>query len=350
MNSAEQWFHSRATHYVTTQIFYALAQTGVIQYVADHGPTDLAALAKQTDVKQEVLRSLVEYVAAVDPLLSLTPSNQVLLTEFGEAVVARYGRREGGLLSLNLFDVRVGSYGPVWDALPELLRGDAAYGVDIKRQGAVSARALRTICERMTPALLGLVRETQPAFVLEVGVTTGLLESIATRHPEGSYYGLDRSPDALADAATTWPNSSADAIRWVEGDFFQPSSWTEGLSPQPGLLFSIHFHELLSAGRERLIAALRQLGAQLRGTTLVALEQPHPGAATGTGDDVLHRYAHSNVLIHHLIGNGRILSTEDWLQLFREAECAVVDDRPIDYLGYRAFVVRLGEATGDCSE
>jgi hypothetical protein len=350
MSSAEQWFHSRATHYVTTQIFYALAQTGVIQHLSDHGPTNLATLAEKTGVKEEVLRSLVEYIAAVDPLLVLDSSDLVLLSEFGEAVVDRYGRREGGQLHLNLFNVRVGAYGPVWSGLPDLLRGDATYDVDIHRRGAISARALRTICEHMAPALFDLVCGSEPSFVLEVGVATGLLESIATRRPELSYYGLDRSPDALTDAATTWPTACEDSIRWIDGDFFRPQSWAGDLPAAPGLLFSIHFHELLAGGTERLVTTLRQLGSLLKGSTLVALEQPHPRAATVEGGDVLHRYAHSNVLIHHLIGNGRILSIEEWLELFRAGGCTVVEDRPIDYLGYRAFVVRLGETTEDCSD
>ena len=95
--------------------------------------------------------------------------------------------------------------------------------------------------------------------------------------------------------------------------------------------------------------ALRERGRARPGWTLVALEQPHPGSSPDEQPDtsVGHRYAHSNVLIHHLIGNGRILSGADWSALFAAAGCTVVEQRPLDYLGYNAIVARLAPQPED---
>jgi hypothetical protein len=54
--------------------------------------------------------------------------------------------------------------------------------------------------------------------------------------------------------------------------------------------------------------------------------------------DTLWLYSQSNVLIHHLIGNGRILSRDAWIDVGRRAGCSRVSDRPCNYLGYRAFL------------
>ena len=86
---------------------------------------------------------------------------------------------------------------------------------------------------------------------------------------------------------------------------------------------------------------VEELGASFSGSYLVALEQPVlDQEAEG---EVLRLYSSSNRFIHHLIGNGRILSADDWSALFREAGCRVNAVQELGYLGYHAWVVQLGE-------
>ena len=57
-------------------------------------------------------------------------------------------------------------------------------------------------------------------------------------------------------------------------------------------------------------------------------------------------YGQSNVLIHHLIKNGQILSREAWIEIFRDGGATVQSANPTGYLDYLAFVVRLGGGAG----
>ena len=52
-------------------------------------------------------------------------------------------------------------------------------------------------------------------------------------------------------------------------------------------------------------------------------------------------YHASNVLIHHLIDNGRILTRHEWLALFTGAGARIERISPTGFLGYNAYVLEL---------
>ena len=102
----------------------------------------------------------------------------------------------------------------------------------------------------------------------------------------------------------------------------------------------------MAAGEDCLQATVRELGRLLPGAFLVAMEQPRipPEARSEVGESTW-LYSQSNVLIHHLIGNGRILSHDQWLELFVSAGCTLESCDPLGFLGYKMYVFRLpGEA------
>ena len=88
--------------------------------------------------------------------------------------------------------------------------------------------------------------------------------------------------------------------------------------------------------------ALRELASRFPGAYVLAFEQPRlNGEARHDADETLWLYAQSNVLIHHLIGNGRILPDEQWRAVFEGAGCRVESIRPVEYLGYNAYLFQL---------
>lgn len=339
----EAWFHQTATAYVKAQLLHHLASCGVVALLAAEGPLAAPAIAERLGLVPTVLESMLEYVAGVDDLIVRDPEGAYALTAFGRAVVERYGRQTSAGLRLNLFDVRVGSYGPVWAAAGDLLRGDAVYGRDVLRKGDAAAGALYTIAARMGPPLRRLVTNLGVRAAAEVGVTTGLVGTLAGAGSLRVLFGVDRSHDELARARRA-AEAEGQPVRFVQGDFFDPEPWAARLAGEgPGVLFTVHFHELAAGGAERLGAALRRLDGLLPGWYVVALEQPYPdrGAQASTPCS-LWLYGWSNVLIHHLIGNGRILTDAAWTDLFGDGGARPVRSVPLDYLGYVAYVASLG--------
>lgn len=337
--SPETWFHRRATSYVEAQMLFHLNESGVLGLMRDgewHAP---GAIADALSLDPGVLEALLAYVFAVDDLLERDDAGRYTLSAFGRSVVERFSGTDG---AINMFDVRVGAYGPVWANLGRMLRGDGRYGQDFQRDGRYAEAGVSKLSMRFWDSLAEQVEEVGPGQVVEVGLTTGLLERLALEYPDRLMYGLDRSAVAIERAAANASANSSKNVRWLQRDFFEVADWaTEVDASRSGMVFSLHAHEMLAGGEDALVRTLRELRERLPGWTLVAFEQPRlvEGQRDGVSE-MLWLYAQSNVLIHHLIGNGRILSRDAWLQLGQEAGCNVTD-RPCEYLGYRAFRFEL---------
>ncbi len=337
----QSWFHDRATAYVEAQMLFHLGRCGVFAALVD-APAGTAALAERLGLQAAPLQACLEYVAGVDDLITETDAGWAL-TSFGQAVADRFGRPTPDGVRLNLFDVRVGAYGPVWSGLGQLLRGEACYGDGVLRAGDEAAEGLYTVCARMAPGFRSVIAELQVDQAVEIGVTTGLLEALSGLGPR--LYGLDRSPDAIATAEARRAAAGADPVTWLEADLFD-LSWTERVDrASSGVLFSVHFHEIMAAGRDRVVAFLRDLGRALPGWVVVAAEQPRlPESDRARRPRSEWLYAQSNVLIHHLIGNGRILSDAEWRALFADAGLSLLSVREMNFLGYHSYAYRLPAA------
>ncbi|HET6583298.1 MAG TPA: hypothetical protein VFG69_07620, partial [Nannocystaceae bacterium] len=249
----------------------------------------------------------------------------------------RFSRVEDGVRTINMFGVRVGSYGPIWSALAELARAPgAARERVVQRRGGEAARTVFSLAPRLWPALGAALRTGDYAAALEIGVSTGLPRLVARACPTVRVGGIDRSESALARAAEL--AAVADAS-WIHGDFFAPELWPALDAPR-GLFYTVHLHELLARGVEPTCTALAAIRARFPGWDLLAFEQPRLAASDrGRVSRVEWLYAQSNVLIHHVIGNGIVARHDEWIELFERAGYRVHAAADTDYLGYRAYRV-----------
>jgi hypothetical protein len=346
METPESWFHRRATFYVEAQILFHLNQAGVLRALSGPTPRSAAEVARALDLDPTVTDALLDYVFGVDDLLDRDEAGRYSLSTFGARVLARYADADGGgeadRRSINMFDVRVGAYGPVWRNLGGMLKGEVRYGSDFHREGRFAENGVTKLARHFAGALCEAIDDLGAEAVLEVGATSGLLSQLSERRPQLALYGVDKSQRALDVTAAGLSAASRDG-RLILADFFDVSDWAESVDgDRPGVIFSLHFHEMIAQGADRLIMALRVLRQRLPGWVVVALEQPRlPQAERGALPETLWLYGQSNILIHHLIGNGRILSREDWIGLGEAAGCVKTTDTSCDYLGYRAFAFHL---------
>jgi len=346
--SPELWFHRLATHYVEAQALFHLNQAGVFQLLATSGPLPAPEIAERLGLTLHVLDALLDYVAGVDAVLVRDTEQRYAIGEFGRRVLERFGRSEASGRQYNFFDVRVGAYGSVWTGLDRLLHG-AVYGRDVVRAGDVAADAVYKLVDRIEPALARVVGEQPTSAIVELGVSTGLLERLGAKDPNLTCYGVDRSATALAKASARATAAGVPRVQMLEADVFVPDAFLDRIDTRrgPGVVFSVHLHEFAAGpdGAPRLTRALARIAERLPGWRIVAFEQPRlPESARAQLPEALWLYAQSNVLIHHLIGNGQILTEPAWLEMLREAGCSSVGSSSIDYLGYLAFVGTFGRA------
>jgi len=344
MESPESWFHRRATSYVEAQILFHLNQAGVFRLLSETGEQTAPAIAGALRLDASATDALLDYVFEVDELLERDQAHRYSLSEFGRRVLERFSTTTtAGAAAVNMFDVRVGAYGPVWQNLGAMLTQSGRYGHDFHREGRYAEDGVFKLAMRFWNSLIEHVEAPGVESLVEVGLTTGLIERLGERYPDHALYGLDRSQEAIDRSAARAATRAVTNVCWIQGDYFDPQSWCAAIdASRKGVLYSLHFHELMACGEERFVAVLRRLKEALPQWTVVAFEQPRlPHGDRATTPETLWLYAQSNILIHHLIGNGRILSRDAWIALGHEAGCRAVTDRECNYLGYRAFAFQL---------
>lgn len=335
----EGWFHETATRYVAAQILFHLNACGVVAALAE-APAAAEDLARRLSLDESVLRALLSYLARVDPLFGRRPDGSFTVTEFGRRALERYSRREGGRTEYNLFDVRVGGYGPVWAALGDLLTGRARYGREVSRAGGSAARGLYRSATGLLPALRRAADSARAESVVEIGVDGGLLAGLAAERPGLAALGVDLSERELEAARAA---AGGGAARWLRGDFFSPEPWSAAAPPGRLLVFTLHLHEFAARGTGAVREALAALGRARPGTVFAAFEQPLlPDSARAELGESGWLYAQSNVLIHELVGKGRVLPEPEWAALLTAAGGRRVSAEPTGYLGYKAFTASLG--------
>ena len=336
----EIWFHRRAAYYVEAQLLYHLNVCGVWSHLKQQGAQTAEQIAESLTLEVAVLEDVLDFVVGVDVILERDLEGRFSLSPQGHQVLERFGRRQGAGTTYNFFDVRVGAYGSIWGNVGPLLRGEIRYGEDLHRTGEIAAEAVYKVGAKMAPGLARVLSKHELQWELEFGVTTGLLEAMATELGDRHRVGLDRSVEALQTAKTRSEHHGVTRISWLDADLADVADWSARSNLLGvGAFYSVHFHEFLSKGIPWVQGLISKLGQRYPGCFLVAIEQPAPDASA---HELLALYGHSNRLIHHLIGNGVILGELDWVQLFEGAGCRLVGVESMGYLGYKAFVVELG--------
>lgn len=341
--SPESFFHEVGTHYVVAEILFSLNQTTILSRLFDAGTLDLEKVCKEERLNQQVVTSLLDYLSNVTPLFEYSrEKSTVHLSEFGQKYLSRYSRRTAdGSLHLNFWDVRVGGYGNVWNAVDRLSTNQLTYGVDIKREGQFAEGGVFKTANGFWPAIESTLKMLTDVDVIgEFGINSGLLKFVEQKIPQLKIMGIDKSNESIQNFKNIFGESKQIDLKYE--NILNVASWGHGLGRSgKKLFFSVHFHEFMAV--DGLVPMLmRNLKNQFDEPYILSFEQPrYDSTERENMQEHLWLYSQSNILIHHLIGNGKILSRTEWARLFESTGGRILEQKPIGYLGYEMFLVKL---------
>ncbi len=339
----ELWFHRMGTHYVVAQMYFHLNQLGVLKFIANKSSAKSSEIAAHLNLNENALESALSYLAAVDELITIDKQKEYHFTEFGKAVLNRYKSGEGESQRFNMLDLRVGAFGPIWNSIGGLLSGKAKYGVDVKRDGRFAEEGILKFSHKLVPGLSDVLEKLQLESAVEIGASSGLSEQLAGKHDKTKFNILDRSEDALEEAAKRYgPGADKNKISYLFSDLFEPQRWLNKIGSSKNIaLFTIHFHELI-AKEQKLAMLINHLKSHTENCYLIAIEQTRiPIEDRNSVSESNWLNSQSHVLMHHFIGYGTILTNTEWVDFFKKNGCHLVLSKPTNFLGFELFVFKI---------
>jgi len=323
--------HAKALPYVrgycTSPILWALLQTGLLDEMADKGPTDLAEFAERHDLDLYVLESICEYLDGIR--LLKRADGRYELDALGECFMQE---------PRGLFDLLNGYEDVLYNLLP-MLRKEKAFGKDVFRRGDMIAKGSGELGQQLPfPVLHDMIRTHGYRSIMDLGCGDAeFLILLCEDDPEIRCHGFDLDPEAVTVADEEIEKvGMADRISAFVGDMFDlERAKTEWPTVEAFTAIDV-FHEYLFEGTEKIAALLKAFKNTFPETHLLVAEfcrQPHEKLRKRPTAFLEHHLLHS-------LTNQKILSAQEWEDLFDQAGYTIAEKRIFDMVGHGYFVLR----------
>jgi hypothetical protein len=319
--SPADWFHTLGTHYTEAQFIFELNQCGVIEYIHKKNIASAEDIAKDLNYQLQPLKTSLDYLAKISDLIAKNENNQFYFTEFGLKVLEHYKREDAGKLTYNLLDVRVGAYGNVWSSLGEMIRGKKIYGKDFIRRGEYANQGVHILGAKIGKNLSSLIKSQSYEQVIELGLNSSSLVHIGSENPNVKLFGIDKKKEAIDVYTELFNEKRHKNHKLIQANIYDTQTWTKEVdASKKTLVYSLHFHEFLSAGEKELSVFLHNIKQSFPQIHLGLIEVPLvPDSERDKVSPIKWMYSASDVLIHELIGIGKILPEDEWMKLANHA-------------------------------
>ncbi len=338
----EIWYHTLGTHYLCAQLYFEINQVGVIEFLQKNGPSSIAKISEDLKLEIKYLEPVLSYLSSVDELFNIQ-DGKVSITEFGKEIIKRFSRADSLEQKINMFDVRIGGFGPVWQNIASLLTKRTIYGKDIYRNNQYIERGLFKLSEQFVKCIIEMISTGNFKTMVEMGANTGIADRVLESFPQAKVIIIDRNEENLEEARSRIKNRKFEnRAEFILADVFHVGEWTKKMkipAQEPVLFYSVHFHEFIKNGIDPVINMLREIKSQVSHPNLLLLEQPHniqEEKAALTESQWLYSQAHT--LIHHIVQSGKILSVAEWVNLVNQSGFKVARNTSSGYLGFEALL------------
>jgi SAM-dependent methyltransferase len=218
------------------------------------------------------------------------------------------------------------AYGPVFDRMTELLKGNVRYGKDVHRNGEALGRHCAVAFHYFgTGVALEALASLGANTVLDLGCGGGqFLIDACQRNPKLRGIGLDISADAIDFARKLVDKAGlSDRIKLVVGDAFRPESWPAETLEAEAIITIGTMHENFRDGEGAVVALLDKYAARISTGKL-------KGVILGEPELVVNEHDADFFLAHVFTLQGMPRPRAEWLKVFPKSqlECRRVFTAP----------------------
>jgi SAM-dependent methyltransferase len=308
------------------QVLVALWDSGVYEYVREHGRAEIDIVSKELNLEPEVLRSLIEYLVGWG----------ILAPEGRSFVLSAKGRSYWNYITRGVLTAHLAGYNQLLAHLGPLLRKEIDLNdARLDRSGRLvaSGSGFALLGSGTIPWILKLIKQIGGTYVMDIGCGAGdFLIQLALRWPNGAGIGIDMNAEAINEAQANAARCSvSDRLTFRHAKLSaEPIYLSREVLEKVDTLTAMYLlHEFAGrGGAEAIVAAIAQLRKQFPARKLLMLEgeRADPAALFATPPRTFAQLDYS--FIHPLSRQGPLRTASEWKEIIKSAGGTLIDRIP----------------------
>ncbi len=306
---------------VMGQVLLALSDVGFYEFVAGRTQFTSQEVEKSIKVDSTIIQVLLEYLTGCG-IFSFEGAN-FKMTEKGQRYMNVYTR---GVLTMYL-----GGYNSIFFNMTKILSGEMKLdqkALDRSTKHAAMGTAMAT-CTFTIPKVFEVMKSFGSKALLDLGCGSGdFLISYLRLHPDAYGWGVDMSPEALAEAEKNAKKFGVEKRLklYVAEVGAKPLPIPKEELAKIDFVTSMYMlHEFGRNGDEATISVLKALASQLPGKRLLALEVEGIDPKSFQSKKPDHYGQLDYNLIHILSRQGLPKPPERWHEMFNSCQFKIED-------------------------
>jgi cyclopropane fatty-acyl-phospholipid synthase-like methyltransferase len=316
-----------ARSYMTLHCMVSLLNAGFFKSMRVQGKINCVDFARQKNLDNEIITILCEYLFATR--MFDRSGNDYFLTKQGQHTLTY---AQGAFYFIH-------AYAPLFENLDALLKKQKIYGKDIfRREKSVSQASAETEKWLPFPIACDIIKKYKFKKVFDLGCGSAeFLMSLCSQKKDLTGYGIDLSAESIHYAQELInKRGMGKKIKLLVGDIFKIDTIDGNLDAVDAIISMYVVHEFIGDDLTRITELLKKIRARFKDAFIIICELCRQPSG-------IIRKNSSAIAEHHLfhaLAKQRLLSREEWLELFKKTGFEVVEERRFDFASQSYFVLK----------
>ncbi|MBZ5644085.1 MAG: methyltransferase domain-containing protein [Acidobacteriia bacterium] len=308
------------------QVLVALWDSGLYEYVREHGRIEISGAAEELNLEPAVLRSLIEYLVGWS----------ILAPDGDSFVLSKKGQPYWNYITRGVLTAHLAGYNQLLVNLGPLLRKEISLNdprLDRSGRLVASGSGYALLGSGTIPWILKLIRQIGGTYVMDIGCGSGdFLIQLALRWEDGAGIGIDMNAEAIAQAGVNAERCGVShRLTFHHAKLSaEPMPLDKSVLEKVDTLTAMYLlHEFAGRGGPAAItAAISQLKQQFPGRKLLMLEgeRADPAALCAAPPRTYAQLDYS--FIHPLSRQGPLRTPAEWGEIIKSAGATLIERIP----------------------